>query len=89
MDNVRFHHIPEVTAVIEGANASILYLPPYHPEFNAIEEAFSVVKGAVRRLEPRSSYDLVAALKAAFARLTQPTLRALVAHALSHTIQPS
>lgn len=89
MDNVRFHHIPEVTTVIEEAGASVLFLPPYHPELNAIEEAFSVVKGAVRRLEPRSICDLVAALKTAFARLTQPTLRALVAHALSHTIQPS
>lgn len=89
MDNVRFHHIAEVAAVIEQAGARVLYLPPYHPELNAIEEAFSVVKGAIRRLEPRSICGLVDALKAAFGRLTQHTLRALVAHALSHAIQPS
>jgi transposase len=87
MDNVRFHHIPEVATVIVSAGARVLYVPPYHPELNAIEEAFSVVKGAVRRLEPRTICDLVDALRAAFGRLTRKILEALVAHALAHAIQ--
>lgn len=86
MDNVRFHHIPEVATVIVSAGARVLYVPAYHPELNAIEEAFSVVKGAVRRLEPRTICDLVDALKAAFGRLTRKILEALVAHALAHAL---
>ena len=89
MDNVRFHHTAAVKAVIEATGARILYIPPYHPELDAIEEVFSVVKRDVRRREPRSVVALVDALRAAFGRLTRAMLRAFVDHALDHAIQPS
>lgn len=87
MDNVRFHKSEKVKTLIESVGARILFIPPYHPELNAIEEAFSVVKGIVRRLEPRHIVALVGALGAAFAQLTSSKLSAFVSHMLSFAIQ--
>ena len=80
MDNIKFHKAAEVTALIEKAGARVMFIPAYHPEFNAIEEAFSVVKSAVRRLEPRTIVELFDALTTSFARLTSATLLAFVRH---------
>ena len=44
LDNCSIHHIPEVAAMIEEVGAIVHYLPPYSPNFNPIEEAFSKVK---------------------------------------------
>jgi len=89
MDNVKFHKADEAKAIIESAGARVMFIPAYHPEFNAIEEAFSVVKEAFRRLEPRNIVALVAALTSAFASLTASKLRAFVAHMRTFTIQPA
>jgi len=80
MDNIKFHKAAEVAALIEKAGARVMFIPAYHPEFNAIEEAFSVVKSAVRRLEPRTIVELFDALTTSFARLTSVTLLAFVRH---------
>ena len=89
MDNVRFHHIDEVATVLSAAGARALYIAPYHPELNAIEEAFSIVKGVVKRGEPRSICALVDRLVEAFARLTPAKLVAFVSHALGQRYQPA
>ena len=41
MDNLGSHKGPAVRASIEAAGAKLLYLPPYSPDFNPIENAFS------------------------------------------------
>ena len=41
MDNLSSHKGPRVREMIEAANASLLYLPHYSPDFNPIENAFS------------------------------------------------
>ena len=41
-------HVPEVRHVIEQAGVKLVYLPPYSPDLNPIEEAFSKVKGWIR-----------------------------------------
>ena len=46
-------------------------LPPYSPDFNPIEEAFSKVKQALRRAQARTDDDLRAATWAAFATITK------------------
>lgn len=89
MDNVRFHHADAVKQAIEATGARVLFIPPYHPELDAIEEVFSVVKRDVRRREPRHVPAIVDALRAAFGRVTEAMLHAFVGHALSHAIQPS
>ena len=44
MDNLSSHKGPAVRAAIEEAGARLLYLPPYSPDFNPIEMAFSKLK---------------------------------------------
>ena len=82
MDNVRFHHRAEVREVIEEAGAKVIFLPPYSPELNPIEEVFSLVKNAIRRLEPRCIPSLVDALKHAFTLVTPEKLQGYFRHAL-------
>ena len=41
MDNLSSHKGPRVRALIEGADAGLLFLPPYSPDFNPIENAFA------------------------------------------------
>ena len=48
MDNTAIHHVDEVIKMIQGIGAMVLYLPPYSPDYNPIEEAFSKVKALVR-----------------------------------------
>ncbi len=45
MDNLSAHKGERVKEIIEGRGCKLLYLPPYSPDFNPIEQAFSKVKG--------------------------------------------
>ncbi len=49
MDNLSVHKSERVREMIEGAGAQVLYLPPYSPDFNPIEEAFSKIKNLLRK----------------------------------------
>jgi transposase len=49
MDNLPVHKIAGVAEAIEAAGAMLLYLPPYSPDLNPIEPAFSKVKAHVRK----------------------------------------
>ena len=51
MDNCAIHHICEVVSMIEDVGALVHFLPPYSPDLNPIEEAFSKVKHLIRSLE--------------------------------------
>src|SRR5690606_28682100 len=57
-DNLRAHHAEAARVAIEAAGARFLPLPPYSPDFNPIEEAFSKVKQALRRARARTDDDL-------------------------------
>jgi transposase len=48
MDNLSSHKGQRVKELIESAGATLLYLPPYSPDFNPIEPAFSKFKQLVR-----------------------------------------
>ena len=54
MDNLSSHKRPGVRAAIEAAGAQLLYLPPYSPDFNPIENAFSKLKSHLRKAAKRS-----------------------------------
>ena len=47
-----------VRAAIEAAGASLLYLPPYSPDFNPIEQAFSKLKAHLRKAAERTIHGL-------------------------------
>jgi transposase len=49
MDNVSFHYNKAALAFLEARNIKPLYIPPYSPQFNPIEEVFSKVKREFRR----------------------------------------
>jgi len=65
MDNLSSHKGPRVRALIESRGASLLYLPPYSPDFNPIENAFAKLKALLRKEAART----VEALWAAIGRL--------------------
>ncbi len=54
LDNLSSHKGPRVRALIEAAGASLLYLPPYSPDFNPIENAFAKLKALLRKAAERT-----------------------------------
>ena len=62
MDNLSAHKGERVRELIEGRGCELLYLPPYSPDLNPIEEAFSKIKGLLRKAEARSREALLEAL---------------------------
>jgi hypothetical protein len=49
LDNCRIHHSVEAKALLLANGIDFIFLPPYSPEFNPIEEAFSKFKSFIRR----------------------------------------
>ena len=69
MDNLGSHKGAGVRAAIEAAGASLLYLPPYSPDFNPIENAFSKLKALLRKAAERTVdglWNTIGALLPAF-----------------------
>jgi len=62
MDNLGSHKGAGVRAAIEAAGASLLYLPPYSPEFNPIENAFAKLKAMLRKAAERTVEGLWATI---------------------------
>ena len=62
MDNLPSHRLPKVRELIESKGATLLYLPPYSPDFNPIEMIWSKVKRLLRSAAART----IDALHAAF-----------------------
>jgi transposase len=54
MDNLPGHKGPRVRELIEAAGANLLYLPPYSPDFNPIENAFAKLKALLRKVAQRT-----------------------------------
>jgi transposase len=53
-DNLSVHKSANATALIEATGCQVVFLPPYSPDFNPIELAFSKLKTAVRRAKQRT-----------------------------------
>jgi transposase/transposase-like protein len=58
MDNLPTHKVEGVRAAIEAVGARLIYLSPYSPDFNPIENCWSKVKNALRKLESRTQEAL-------------------------------
>ncbi len=58
MDNLPAHKVAGVRQAIEAKGARLLYLPPYSPDFNPIEMAFSKLKALLRKAAARTVDDL-------------------------------
>ncbi len=66
MDNMRSHHVKAVKEVIENAGMNLIYLPPYSPDFNPIENMWSKIKSILRKLKIRNSDQIPTAIDNAF-----------------------
>ncbi len=80
MDNLSPHKAPRVRALIEAAGCRLLLLPPYSPDFNPIEQAWSKLKALLRGLGARTTAALHDALAAVIDRLTAADARSWFAH---------
>lgn len=58
MDNASFHHSDRVKQLCANAGVKLLYLPPYSPDFNPIEEFFAELKCHIRKVWPTSKTSL-------------------------------
>ena len=70
MDNLPAHKPEAVRSAIEAAGAHLLYLPPYSPDFNPIEMAFSKFKALVRAANARGIAELWKAATQAIEKFT-------------------
>ena len=58
LDNLAAHKVKGVRQAIAAAGASILYLPPYSPDLNPIEQLFAKLKALLRKLAARTRDEL-------------------------------
>jgi transposase len=58
LDNLPAHKSKRARLAVEDRGAWLLFLPPYSPDFNPIELAFSKFKAHMKRLKPRTVDDL-------------------------------
>ncbi len=80
MDNLSAHKGERIRELLESAGCELLYLPPYSPDFSPIEEAFSKVKGLLRKAEVRSREALVEAMGKALDAVTAQDARGFFEH---------
>jgi transposase len=80
MDNLTAHKGGRVKELIEEHGCELLYLPPYSPDLNPIEEAFSKVKRIVRKAESRMWEALVEAMGTAISTVTAKDARGFFEH---------
>ncbi len=80
MDNLSAHKGSRIRQLIEQRGCELLYLPPYSPDLNPIEEAFSKVKGMLRRTEARNREALIEAMGVALSAISSRDARGFFAH---------
>ena len=79
LDNCSIHHCTEVIASLRDIGVMVHFLPPYSPDLNPIEEAFSKVKTELRSIEAQF-IDIETALLASFATITEQDCRGWISH---------
>ena len=80
MDNLSAHKGERVRELIEERGCKLIYLPAYSPDLNPIEEAFSKIKGLVRKAQARTKEALVEAIGWALSAVTPGDARAFFEH---------
>ena len=71
MDNLSAHKQPAVEAAIRAVGATIIFTPPYSPDFNPNENFFLKLKAYLRKVQARTKSDLDAAIVTCCATLTR------------------
>ena len=79
MDNLAAHKVDGVKELIQQAGASLVYLPPYSPDFNPIEKCWAQIKQRLRTLKARTLSALHEALDVGLAPGLRQTVKTLFA----------
>jgi transposase len=80
MDNLLAHKGERIKELIEQQGCQLVYLPAYSPDYNPIEEAFSKIKGLVRKAEARTKEALLEAIVSALSVVTSRDARGFFEH---------
>jgi transposase len=80
MDNLSSHRSAAAIREIEAAGARAIYLPPYSPDLNPIENIFSKVKQLFRGLKPRSFRQIVTDAKRVLSQITLDDIDSVFLH---------
>jgi len=84
VDNLSAHKSEKARELIEERGCQLLYLPAYSPDFNPIEEAFSKIKGTLRKAQARTRQALIEALGVAISAVTARDARSFFEHSGYH-----
>lgn len=87
MDNVRFHKTEYIMDLVAETSHSILFLPPYSPFLNPIEELFNQWKIMVRNKKPTTKNELIEAIQACPSDITQNQCQNYCNHAESYFLR--
>jgi transposase len=80
MDNLSAHKGERVRELIEAKGCELIYLPPYSPDFNPIEQAFSKLKSYLREACARSQKTLMEVIGQALSTITASDAEGLFEH---------
>jgi transposase len=80
LDNLGAHKVEGVRGLVESRGAQLLYLPPYSPDFNPIEQAWSKLKQLLRGVKARVLAQLEPAIAQAIAAITPQNAQAFYRH---------
>jgi transposase len=83
MDNLSSHKVRGVAELIAARGAEVLYLPPYSPDLNPIEKAWSKIKQHLRSARSRTKENLDDAITEAISMITPENAKAWFRHALA------
>jgi transposase len=74
------HKGERIRKLVEARGCELLYLPFYSPDLNPIEEAFSKIKGILRKAQARSREALIETMARALATITCRDARGFFEH---------
>jgi transposase len=80
LDNLGAHKVRGIREAIEARGAEVIYLPPYSPDLNPIEQCWSKIKSVVRAIGARSREALEEAIKQAIETISEANALAWFAH---------
>lgn len=80
LDNLGAHRGEKVRELVEARGCSLLFLPPYSPDFSPIEEAFSKIKALLRKAQARTREALLGAIGRALESVSAKDARGYFGH---------
>lgn len=83
LDNLRVHYNKKAKEIIEEKGAKLVFLPPYSPELNPIELAWSKIKALLKKYKARTREALDSAIAAAIDKITRGDLANWYHHCMS------